>query len=194
MTANQSFRLHQQDDPRSKMSRESSCDVLGRHTAFGREKQLGSETQLSSDEFFAWLEAAYGLDDCLGMLASPAFELEIGSEVSISVSWHAQAMVKSFLDAVRETLTGRRLVQTDTGYLALASEQCMVGDHVCVLLGGAMPFMLRQSSAHPPEHFELIGEAYVHGAMNGEALKRLERLESGPVQDPRKWLTEYKLI
>jgi hypothetical protein len=48
------------------------------------------------------------------------------------------------------------------------------GDLVCVLAGGAIPFVLRQDLRSSPSkrRFKLVGEAYVHGIMHGEAADR----------------------
>ena len=48
------------------------------------------------------------------------------------------------------------------------------GDVVCVLFGGKMPFVLRPWN---DGKFLLVGECYVHGFMQGEALELLERGE-----------------
>jgi hypothetical protein len=45
-----------------------------------------------------------------------------------------------------------------------------VGDVVCVLFGGTVPFVLRRSG----DDFRLHGEAYVYGVMNGEVIDQLD--------------------
>lgn len=47
------------------------------------------------------------------------------------------------------------------------------GDVVSLLSGSRVPFVLRRYEIHPDyegaeEHFHLIGECYLHGAMEGE--------------------------
>lgn len=37
----------------------------------------------------------------------------------------------------------------------------------CVLLAGAVPFILRQED----DYFQLIGACYIHGMMEGEAMQ-----------------------
>jgi hypothetical protein len=52
------------------------------------------------------------------------------------------------------------------------------GDIVFVLSGGTMPFLLRPAGKrHIPnrgeeECYELVGDCYLHGIMDGEALKK----------------------
>ncbi|KAK0303159.1 hypothetical protein LTR01_008305 [Friedmanniomyces endolithicus] len=67
--------------------------------------------------------------------------------------------------AMIEVAWGRRLSWTENGYLALLPEEAVEGDLIVVLRGGRLPFVVR-----PQAHgFRLIGPAYVHGIMNGEA-------------------------
>lgn len=76
-----------------------------------------------------------------------------------------------FLLAARFACVGRRLFHTSRGYVGMGPALLQTGDIVCVLSGGAMPFILRQDRRSRPSkrRFQLIGEAYVHGIMHGEA-------------------------
>ncbi|MCJ1460505.1 hypothetical protein MMC28_010887 [Mycoblastus sanguinarius] len=69
----------------------------------------------------------------------------------------------------------RRFFTTIGGYMGLGHPRMQPGDKVCVFMGGAVPWVIRQEG----EEYVLIGECYVHGLMDGEAM-RTERL---PVQD-----------
>ncbi|KAK5679132.1 hypothetical protein LTS10_008791 [Elasticomyces elasticus] len=67
--------------------------------------------------------------------------------------------------AMTEVSYGRRLSWTSKGYLTLLPEAAIAGDLIVILRGGRLPFVVR-----PVEHgHRLIGPAYVHGIMNGEA-------------------------
>lgn len=61
----------------------------------------------------------------------------------------------------------RRLFITDTGYMGLAHRSSLIGDKIYVLMGGDMPFAMRQISG---TKFAFQGESYVHGLMDGEML------------------------
>ena len=63
-----------------------------------------------------------------------------------------------------------RLAVTEKWYIALAPKETEVWDWVCVLYGGQLPFVIRGVE----RHFELIWEAYLHGIMDGEALKGVD--------------------
>jgi hypothetical protein len=56
---------------------------------------------------------------------------------------------------------------TEQGYLGLGPMTPEVGDLVCVLLGGNLPFVLRQQDNN--EHC-LFDESYVHGFVDSEAM------------------------
>jgi hypothetical protein len=67
----------------------------------------------------------------------------------------------------------RAFARTAKGYFVLGPKVLRVGDVVCVLFGGKMPFCLRPQG----RHYLLVGECYVHGVMGGEAMEMLERGE-----------------
>ncbi|KAE9368056.1 HET-domain-containing protein [Stipitochalara longipes BDJ] len=54
------------------------------------------------------------------------------------------------------------------GYIGLAPASAIPGDIVCVIFGAIVPYILRRVS---DKGFELVGEAYVHGIMDGEAIE-----------------------
>jgi hypothetical protein len=62
----------------------------------------------------------------------------------------------------------RSLCTTERGYLCLAPPDTQVGDSLCILLGGRVPYILRPKDGGV---YELVGESYVHGFMKGEAFK-----------------------
>lgn len=61
---------------------------------------------------------------------------------------------------------GRTMVVTERGHLGLAPKHVQVNDLVVILWGGQLPFLLRKSG----DYYVLIGETYVDGVMDGEAL------------------------
>ena len=64
---------------------------------------------------------------------------------------------------------GRRLCVTESGLIGLVPAAVEVGDAVCVLLGCGRCHVLRLGEAR--EAGAYLGEAYVHGIMDGEATK-----------------------
>ncbi|RYP75046.1 hypothetical protein DL770_007490 [Monosporascus sp. CRB-9-2] len=63
-----------------------------------------------------------------------------------------------------------RICKTRKGFFACLPEEASVGDSVWILAGCRLPGVLRPSASHPGS-FEFVGGGYVHGVMNGEALK-----------------------
>jgi hypothetical protein len=78
----------------------------------------------------------------------------------------------------------RRLAVTDEGYVGMAPDHARKGDIVCMLYRCSIPVVLRKKymsreqnndregeSVTQDETYEFIGECYLHGFVNGEALK-----------------------
>ena len=63
---------------------------------------------------------------------------------------------------------GRRMVRTSKGYIGLVPSTTQPGDCVWLLEGGNVPFILREEG----RDMRLVGEAYVHGIMTGEAFSK----------------------
>src|SRR5262249_34310553 len=78
--------------------------------------------------------------------------------------------------AVTSATTNRRFFLTEQGYMGLGPMNMQVGDVVYILCGGNTPFLLRTAGAKSvPEVGEreckiLVGDCYVHGIMDGEAM------------------------
>ena len=86
-----------------------------------------------------------------------------------------------------EQSKGRRFVYTQGGYFGLAPEPTQPGDLVCIILGCALPKVLRKidpsaalsvpqtspSSSSPSFFYQVIGQCYIHGLTNAEAFSGL---------------------
>lgn len=68
----------------------------------------------------------------------------------------------------------RTLVITRKGYFGLGPGATRAGDLCCIIFGSPVPLILR----HADENYQLVGEAYVHGVMNGEAVEQLDQGKS----------------
>lgn len=64
-------------------------------------------------------------------------------------------------------IVGRRFCRTAEDRLGWLPYYAREGDVVCVLYGGEMPYVLRPGANGC---YRLIGECYMHGIMDGEAL------------------------
>ncbi|KAI0912242.1 heterokaryon incompatibility protein-domain-containing protein [Ustulina deusta] len=89
--------------------------------------------------------------------------------------------IEDFLKRVQSVIWNRRVFRSpgrpgpDEKFMGLAPRQTQVGDKICILFGCSVPVVLR---AHPRSHmrmaprvcWELVGEAYVDGVMEGQAV------------------------
>jgi len=58
------------------------------------------------------------------------------------------------------------LIVTSHGHVGRCPPATRVGDLVCVLFGGRVPFVIRPRG----DHYRFVGECYVYGLMSGEAI------------------------
>ncbi|GLA76942.1 hypothetical protein AtubIFM55763_008820 [Aspergillus tubingensis] len=73
-----------------------------------------------------------------------------------------------FDSAITRATSYRRMMISSKGYIGLVPAKAQEGDHICVLYGCSVPVILRKKG----DHYVLIGESYVHGIMDGEALSQ----------------------
>ena len=70
--------------------------------------------------------------------------------------------------AFTKRISNGTFCHTRKGYIGLVPGDAKVGDEVCILRGGAVPFVLRKDGS--VKAWKLVGEGYIHGIMHGEAL------------------------
>ena len=89
------------------------------------------------------------------------------SDIVHSADWVGIATTR-----VGNVFMGRRLITTEKGYIGVALNKSRQGDLIVIALGSSVPFVLR-----PKEHgdtYAFVGEAYIHGIMEGQAMEWLE--------------------
>lgn len=62
-------------------------------------------------------------------------------------------------------VVGRRLFVTQNGFLGMGTWNVKVGDDVCILSGGGVPYVLRSATDYA-DSWRYIGDAYVDGIMD----------------------------
>lgn len=62
----------------------------------------------------------------------------------------------------------RKFFTTTGGLIGLGPRSMQSGDRICILSGGRVPYVLRKEGTH----HRLVGESYVHGLMEGQALEK----------------------
>lgn len=81
------------------------------------------------------------------------------------------SLVVNFLQRVQSVIWNRKfLVSRDQSWIGLAPMAAQVGDIIVVLYGCSVPVVLRPQKSGG-SFFQLVGECYVHGIMDGEALE-----------------------
>jgi hypothetical protein len=73
----------------------------------------------------------------------------------------------SFLETMLMFVPLRSFSTTAKGYICLTPQSTRIGDSICVFEGGRTPYVIRKEG----DEFKYIGEAYIHGLMNGEAFQ-----------------------
>lgn len=147
------------------------CDRIGwgpEELEAGTPMGLWETANQPSKESHAWV-AAYGhfvevsktVPDVSGALSAIRETFVHQREFTIKY--------KDFRERIHNTCKNRALFITKRGYIGLGPWNTEIGDSVCVLYGGATPFLLRK--AVDLDTFTLVGECYVYGIMNGEALQ-----------------------
>jgi Heterokaryon incompatibility protein (HET) len=94
-------------------------------------------------------------------------KLEINDFLTHNFLWSSNIL---FVDKMTSFMTSGDL-------LGFGPHHLEVGDHVFVLLGGEVPYLLRETEAET--EYTFVGECYIHGLMSGEAL-----LEARKMADP----------
>lgn len=64
----------------------------------------------------------------------------------------------------------RRFGTTISGYMGLFLAQAQKGDAISIIYGAPKPFAIRSNG----QDYQLIGECYVHGIMDGEAMESVD--------------------
>ena len=102
-------------------------------------------------------------------------------EVEKLLSFSQDQDILIFQVTVRDLHVERSFFQSSSGYVGFVPASAVVGDRTRVLSGGKTPFVLRlcrkeseDDNSHSLEYI-FIGDAYVHGLMDGEAIDMVER-------------------
>lgn len=75
----------------------------------------------------------------------------------------------AFNTSMAKWSTVRRFCFTSNGRLGQLAPGSETGDRICVLGGGEVPFVIRPASGDAKGMYQLVGECYVDGIMDGEA-------------------------
>ncbi|KAH4220265.1 hypothetical protein HBI06_172690 [Parastagonospora nodorum] len=88
-------------------------------------------------------------------------------------------LVRTYLLVVRDIVWNRRTFRSDINsygkqFVGLVPPNARIGDQICILYGCSVPVVLRKlESPDQTLQWQLVGDAYVHGIMDGEFLRGL---------------------
>jgi len=74
---------------------------------------------------------------------------------------------KRFLGLLARRTRGRQFALSKLGHAAMGPAAALGGNRIAVFRGARVPYLLRRAGF---EKWELVGEAYVHGTIDGEAI------------------------
>ncbi|KAI9702711.1 MAG: hypothetical protein M1820_006095 [Bogoriella megaspora] len=84
-------------------------------------------------------------------------------------------------NATTSATTYRKFFVSEQGYMGLGPPEMQDGDLIVVLVGGHTPFIIRKANKQEVDAnsgrkqcYTLIGDCYVHGIMDGEAMKDVQ--------------------
>lgn len=113
-------------------------------------------------------EFAHFLDDATqGQLRIPAWNGSDNQDTS------AEFDPFKFRRTVNIWTRRRRMFWTAQGYIGMGPSCAKEHDNIAILFGGNVPFIIRQS-VRQPDKYQLVGEVYVHGIMDGELVTKLK--------------------
>jgi Heterokaryon incompatibility protein (HET) len=162
----------------------SFSNSLPSQVRFARAISCGSWSFPDAETYAGKLEAIFALSDQMLSdsdmlrLDPPNRSSTMGSSVASLVD-DEEVGVEDVEEGEKERLSAaleaglmmnqRRLFFSRDGFVGLGPWNTTKGDIICVLLGCRSPVVLRKEN----EHYVLIGEAYIEGFMNGEAMDAL---------------------
>ncbi|CAM6085744.1 unnamed protein product [Calypogeia fissa] len=95
-------------------------------------------------------------------------KLLYGDKISESQEEDYSIGIHNYLVSLNTLAIGRRPFVTNQRYVGQGTPLIQVGDIVAVLIGSKAPFIVRIDEEN---HYQLVGEAYVHGIIDGEAIR-----------------------
>ncbi|KIV99187.1 uncharacterized protein PV09_09140 [Verruconis gallopava] len=113
-----------------------------------------------------WAKASEGYPQ--GSYLDPDVSLPSWSEhASFSEDKELEKLQMQYFSTKKRTSSNQNFCITSDGYVGWAPLSTQVGDCVCIFAGAYAPFILRPKDGR---YYQLVGNAYVHGIMYGEAV------------------------
>ncbi|KAF2010619.1 hypothetical protein BU24DRAFT_61857 [Aaosphaeria arxii CBS 175.79] len=86
---------------------------------------------------------------------------------------------QQFERRMQEVKKGRRMFRTERNLLGMGPKSVQPGDEIWVLFSAKVPFVVRPiDNGKAPKRATLVGEAYLHGYMDGEVLSEKREIQT----------------
>jgi hypothetical protein len=95
------------------------------------------------------------------------FRNDGGTTIDLKEHLSAQGDPEVYASLARSFCYNRSFVITSNGQMGIVPSSTRVGDTIAIMPGSGVPYVLRYQGPS----WVLIGESYIHGLMNGEAIK-----------------------
>ena len=164
-----------QNSERERLNRLSQLEVpafrnilatlIAVHNTYHPDIRLASS--IANDELLALL-SSYG---DLSVLERQKLELSLDALATAPLSDEELKynIDKAFWYDFVRVARNRQFCVTKKGHIGWVPSGAEKGDKVCLLMGGQVPYVIRQHKK-PKGEWMFLGEAYIHGAMKGEAM------------------------
>ena len=139
---------------------------------------LSGKTGAEVDEFDYQADSGAYWDRLFwGTLGNPNRGVEERKSGDQEVRW------RRYRDNAAVACNQRKFFTTHKGFFGLGPGALKEGDRVAVLLGSDVPFVIREADPDSLDHtmpvphdtkFKLLGECYIHGLMQGQAVRGQE--------------------
>ncbi|KAM0289845.1 hypothetical protein ACHAQK_004584 [Fusarium lateritium] len=108
-----------------------------------------------------------------GLLPEQEDDKRLGYEELVTWLGTVQKNAVYLMSLLTTTLSSRRPAVTEQGHFACIFESSQIGDEIWIVSGCPTPLVLRKDG----QQYNLVGEAYVHGVMHGEAVNEDSKWE-----------------
>jgi hypothetical protein len=147
--------------------------LLSRTLSGGRTQYGGK--QFDRNALLKHFAALYASEDTRNLL-------RLSSTTNPFISRHGQALIavaqqvqeggdsRIFCNVADQVASKRVLFVTASGHIGLGPDEMKPGHQLCILAGSPMPVILCQRG----DHYEFIGDCFVDGIMEGEAIEALK--------------------
>jgi hypothetical protein len=141
---------------------------LLRNRLIGEEKYIGGDTISEAYTRTLFLDRVLTSD----RTSSEGYEfMKSGRWQDIVSSGGPTDDIAEALNTVRANVLHRKLIISDRGYIGLGPIVARKSDMICILYGCSVPVIIRKVG----DHYLFIGECYVQGLMDGQALELLKQ-------------------